>query len=883
MISGIELRGRDRLATARNLVEQGAVSVVSLDVFDTVLWRCVPRPTDAFMLLGQRLHDAGGLRPWVDPYIFRRLRIAAEARARRLKDRAGAGVEVNLQEIWDQFPSHVLAEGWDGRAPEWEVTVEREVTRPDLDIADFAAFAHGRGCRLALVTNTYFSRQQLARLLARPELLPLEQARIFPSSAYGVSKAAGLWQMVLDELEVPATRVLHVGDEQASDVSAPSKLGIRTFHFERLGPSLESALVREGTLLPEPISPAAQTVNLWVGDFGVTGVRAKVDGRLPDDDLNADLAAAWRYGATVLGPVLTGFAEWLHRQAEGLKVPVVWCMMREGELLADLLNRVASHHGSGIEGRPVWLSRQLTARSAIVEASEAELRRLLVRRLPPTAGQFVANLGLSPAEVPELKGLLGQLMDRAAVVDPVLSAVLTSTHLRGRIVEESAAARHRLISYLQNTLDGLDGPVVLADLGWGGTIQAQLADVLKLAGVPARLVGLYLAVNDSANERILDGSDMVGYLTSCGVPEFDVSQISRSPEVIEQACLATAGSVVDIDDRGEPVLDHFATAPDQVISKLVTQHGIRAFQQEWLRYAAAVDGWSAFDGGERSLLLNILRSSITSPTPDEARVFGSWAHEDNFGADDRDHLVSERLGRFAPYMSPLDLLELTTQDVYWPFGLAARYDPALASATIATLEGAVEPEVFEPGRVSRRARLWLDCGAGFAHPQERSLRVNRNGLSYLRFAVDQPGIVSLRLDPSDGSAVFRIDWIDLTMKVAGQARPQRLRLESEADLAGLVYSNCRWLYGGVALTTTGVPQVHIPLAGRVAGSVYGVKVEVALAVMDLPSAGGPVQVGPELGNRLAWVLARARSEAAQGGIKAVGQGAWRAARRTLGR
>jgi hypothetical protein len=837
--------------------------------------------------LGARLSSLGAdeqlLVPWLDAHAFRRLRIVAEHKARVAKREAGGGVEVNLDEIWAQFPENVLVEGAWGRMPIMELAVERRVTRPDLDILDLAAIAEEHGCSLLLVSNTYFTRQHLAQLFARPELEVFQRAKVFPSCAYGRSKGDGLWQAVLAEAGVPPARILHVGDEELSDVEAPSALGIRTLHFRRLPQGFETVLAREQALVPEPASPSPAVVHRWLGDYGIIGVRAKVLARIDTAELGGDLPVAWRYGAGVLGPVLTGFADWVHRQAVDLKAPKVWCMMREGELLADLVQRVADHRRSEVKAEPIWLSRHVTARAAITEVTESELRKLLVRRRPPTTAQFLRNLGLTPGEVPEFRLLAGRIMDSPEIVDQVVRGLVSNEHLKARILDESAQARRRLIAYVKSVVGDTEGPVPLVDLGWGGTIQAQLARVLEADGFAGQLVGLYMATNDTASSRILDGNEMRGYLTSCGVPEMAIHQITRSPEVVEQACLATSGSVVDFDDSGRPVREDSIPEPPQVISKLVAQHGIRAFQQEWLRYEGAVAGWTSFDGGERSFLLEVLSSSIIQPTVDEARVFGAWAHEDNFGAEDREHVVSERLGRFVPYLSPVDVAEMTTLDTYWPTGLAASYDESLSTAVTGLLTGQVSPRVFEASRYHPSARMWADRGAGFADPQTRPLRINGNGLSYLHFSVTAPGAISVRIDPCDHPAMFRIDWIDLTLKVEGLARPVHVRVEGAEELSKLVYVNCRHLYDGVAYAPTGEPSVHVPLGGRTPGPVYGIEAEVALAVMALPvNAAAPgFEAAPE--GRMATAVARTRGQLQQGGAPAVAKGLVRVARRRLAR
>ena len=81
--------------------------VLSVDVFDTLLWRRVPKPTDVFLLVARRLADRDGLAGHVDPRGFARLRLLAEAEARRRQRDLDGSVEVGLAEIYEVFDRDV--------------------------------------------------------------------------------------------------------------------------------------------------------------------------------------------------------------------------------------------------------------------------------------------------------------------------------------------------------------------------------------------------------------------------------------------------------------------------------------------------------------------------------------------------------------------------------------------------------------------------------------------------------------------------------------------------------------------------------------------------------------------------------------------------------
>ncbi|HLI00270.1 MAG TPA: hypothetical protein VKV06_05755, partial [Acidimicrobiales bacterium] len=297
--------------------------------------------------------------------------------------------------------------------------------------------------------------------------------------------------------------------------------------------------------------------------------------------------------------------------------------------------------------------------------------------------------------------------------------------------------------------------------------------------------------------------------------------------------------------------------------------------------AETVRDWPAFDGEERPQLLEILRRSVSAPTSEEARVFGAWTHDDNFGVDLRERVIPDRLGTYVPYLSPADLVEMTMQEAFWPLGLAAEYDQELAAAAQAILAGHVSRGAFDARRHPRVVEMAVDTGHGWTNLQSRPLRINHNGLSYVHFDLRGEGIKTVRLDPCDGPALWRVDWIELGLRIRGAAQATRIVLQDAHELSMLGYSGSRWLYDGVGISTGADPELHIPLAGRAPGEVYGVELTAALAVLPLPPAPHDQQIGVgkrDYGTTLSWALDKLRTEAATGGPAAAGRSVLRMAR-----
>ncbi len=242
------------LKKVRNAVADRSCATLCLDIFDTILWRRVPRPSDTFPILGEELRRDGRCPSWVTDATFRHMRINAEIQSRRV----GHGPEVSLFDIWRQMPLEIFDATLDELVAA-EIDIERRFLVVDFDIAELIATATEHQVPIVLVSDTYFTEAQLRHLLDRPGLEVLKDARLFRSHEYGLDKASGLWHVVLDELELRPEQLWHVGDNWHADVHAPGALGIRCLHYERIDARLASVFVREkGATGPlRPHGPAA--------------------------------------------------------------------------------------------------------------------------------------------------------------------------------------------------------------------------------------------------------------------------------------------------------------------------------------------------------------------------------------------------------------------------------------------------------------------------------------------------------------------------------------------------------------------------------------------------------------------------------------------------
>ncbi len=824
-----------RLRKLHRMVADGSCSVLSLDIFDTVLWRRVPRPTDVFAVMGSRLRKEGRAPEWLTDAAFRAMRIDAERNSRMR--RGSLGTEVSLFDIWEEMPIALFGGSTIEELVADEVALEREFTVVDLDIAEVIKSARAHGVKTVFVSDTYFTEDHLAHLLDRPELGSMDDIHVFRSHQHGRDKASGLWDIVLEELGVRPQQVVHIGDNRAADVDTPGRLGVRTVFYERIDSSFDEVLRREKESV-EGFGPFNAGLHPELGDFGLTSLRAKTLALRPSSG-NIAAKNAWEYGAAVLGPVLTGFAEWVAERAAAAGTRVVWCPMREGTVLSALVNNAAQARGFKVEARPIWLSRHVTSLAALDPFDGDKLHEFIAQRYQLTVRQLLETLQLNPGEVPAVAEILDTVLDNHRIVTDVRDALTETAHLKNRLGVTVMRARERLLDHLRAEGALEESEIALVDLGWGGTIQHYLSKVLSIASTGIKASGYYLITDERSARLNLDGLHTEAYLAQSGHPREVVATVVRSPEVLEQCVNDLCGSLLGFDDSGEPVLGVYSDTPSQEVERRAVQAGIFTFQREWNRYADGDPAWPLLTGDGRERLARILVSAIKSPTQREALLFGNWAHEDNFGSSAVTHLLPTDIAPAVPYMSPADLADLNMRDSFWP-ALIAASDVRLGAAARALADGEIEASLFETSEDPSDTALRYQTTDGHWHDgQRRRVRINHNGLSFARmdFASGHGEVTTLSLAVPGRPALVRIDWIEVKAIREGSSEPVVVRWDGAEDFAGLIHAACTWLGGNMFEFQYNESAVWLPIATRVGGQVSSGQVTVAFAMLPKSRTG----------------------------------------------
>lgn len=543
------------------------IRALTLDCFDTLLWRNVASPTDVFFDLAQRpaMHALG---------LSASMRIKAEAKARSRQKLRDGSVEVTLEAIYrTALPDATTAQIQ--LLMDEEIAAEARACKAFPATVALIRAAHARGLPVYIVSDTYLAEPQLRELLNR--CLPADTVamihRIFCSSAAGVSKARGLFKRVIPQLALPASAIVHIGDHPVADGKAPRTVGIGGIRLRQHDATMEelhrlTALVG-GVAMPE-LRQACSLPMPYRGVFGALAGQPR------------DTAAT--LGALTIGPVMHAFAQYLQDELDALRsaghsVKPAF-LLRDGHLPERAFTAWHEAQGLAAPAAPrLAISRFIAYGASFrsVDDIDAYLAAFVGSR---KFADFARQLLLPDA-------MIGKIVKQTVAANnpeaEFVRLVHRPEHLEA-IFAASAALRHRLFRYLQRSLGMQRGDtLVFIDLGYEGTAQRLLAPVLRdEAGVT--LIARYLIASPTPGWQ----SQRAGLLDASWCDERAMMALVRYIALLEDLCTAGGASVIDYTEAGEPVLGSKRTPAAQV-------EAIAPVQQATIEFVRRASAWFAHE------------------------------------------------------------------------------------------------------------------------------------------------------------------------------------------------------------------------------------------------------------------------------------------------
>ena len=506
--------------TLRLLQAAKGYKAVAFDIFDTLLKRNCARPADLFTLMEVTHQAALG---------FAQARLTAEAQTRQT-----LGREVTLAEIY----AHPALQG---AHPAAECAAELAMIVPNHPVAQAAAACHARGQKVYAVSDMYLPKTQIEAMLQKCGLDFLDG--VFVSCEYGVQKRSGkLFQLFLQQTTLRPADVLFVGDSPRADFAGAALAGIRCF------------------LLPRPAPlPYTQTPADAMGGAAAAALQNCCQ------DLNAGSAL----GAELLGPLVVGFATWLHGQRMAMPGAKLVFLARDMYLMRWVYRLLYP----GEETFYLKVSRQSLLPALLQCPMNEQALALLADTLPRqhlTRQQIAVYLGFAAPKDNDARTY--DLRTRPLPHSTKEMLLALAAHSKLPEGEPLRRRAEQARAYLERA--GLtDGPVLLVDIGSGGTTQRVLEELLH-----TQLYGCYLACDARLHQNLPPERAKTFLFDGCPAPLWYWVGQPMLEVLLSEPCGPTVGYTVQaglaVPEIGQAGADNSAiTAP--------LWQGMMAFVQRW--------------------------------------------------------------------------------------------------------------------------------------------------------------------------------------------------------------------------------------------------------------------------------------------------------------
>ncbi|MCK0129430.1 HAD family hydrolase [Erythrobacter sp. F6033] len=578
------------------------VKLLSLDCFDTLLWRDCHAPTDLFSGLSAVLPGQ---------------RIVGEANARKARRTLRRSNEVGLAEIYEQaLPNAQPADREQAIAE--ELTAEARACFAFAPTVELMRVAKARGLAVIIVSDTYLDAAQLEQLIrdaAGDEVADLID-RVFASSQAGISKGEGLLAKALKAMKCRPHEAFHLGDNKAADYDASRALGVPARHLVQFEETAKQRLRFERAF--------AQLIGEKAGQIrGLQPHRALLSNGEPKLENAADAL-----GFAVLGPVFAGFDRWLHGEAQTLAKAnggkVHWLfMLRDGHLPWCV-------HMAGSpapETARVEISRFVATAASLTTREAYEQHVALEHGLNPST--LARQMLLDESEITQIIGDPQSDADKSEASARLLMELRTGQRQK-KTIRRARAFADRLTEHIRQAVDPQPGDtLMLVDLGYNGSAQNRV-DALLSEAFDVHVAGRYLLLR----EMQATGLDKRGLIDARNFdPEF-LEALCGNVAVIEQLATCELGSVVDYTETGDPIRKDSAVKGKQSEVRDAVQRGVVAFAKAAsnppVTRAQDVNSEQAWRDGAAAAALGRF---MFLPLPHELRIVSRFEHDVNMGSE----------------------------------------------------------------------------------------------------------------------------------------------------------------------------------------------------------------------------------------------------------
>lgn len=604
------------------LKKHNSIKIVSFDIFDTVLFRMVKKPTDVFEIAAEKAIKKGVLSYYMTPVIYKNIRREAEKQARKQKKDISGHIEVNLKDIMECLPDYIG--DCKEQMIEFELRAEEELCYINPDIQEVIDYlVQKKKYKIIFISDMYLSSKEIGSILIKNKFSTKIIDKFYISGEIGKNKTTGtMYDYVLDDLRINAEDIIHIGDNVISDVVNAESIGINTIYYDVISKNcteIQMEQIKYGTLMPELYS-----LRKFVSEKA--------------EYLDKEKQQWFRTGAMVLGPLMSGMAEWVLDTAKKEGISNIYPLMREGMLITKLLTQAAGYREENYHIEPMYISRKSVCIPSIIKFDELEYERLTMSLKRNGEVKNLLELLEIKAEdsISDLIEVTIAELRKDKIKEKRLKEYIFSEEVQKQMEQSIREKRKSIRGYLDQL--GINQRFITVDVGFNGTIQEGLEKTIFAEKTKyERNIHLVMFGTYKCMEKIFDNIDIRGYVGCCGENDDIVSEVAQRPYLLEQFMMCECGTTMyylEKDGEYVPALEKITKIGQQQYEKIsYIQEGILQFQKYYLdlkKKKHNIIKRSADSVRESAKIFTRLQ---TMPALKEAKAFGKLLYDENYGVN----------------------------------------------------------------------------------------------------------------------------------------------------------------------------------------------------------------------------------------------------------
>ncbi len=504
------------IATIKHVINWEQITTISFDIFDTLICRSLLDPDDLFDLMQEEFEKLCNQK-----VRFRKLRREADAEVR---SRLAKGKDVTLDDIYRQLGSNLkLPAASTQKLMQLELSLEKKVLVRRESMIEAFDFAVASGKKVILASDMYLSKSQLHTILSNLGIKGYHE--IYVSASVGHRKdTRELFPHILKKEGLQPSQLLHIGDNEHSDLQIPGDLQITIFHVLRVKELFQrSDLYKQffasrldGLSLYSRISLALCLNKIYDNPF--TKPDGFVDGNLH------------QFGYFYYGRTLLSFVKWVADKAKEDQIKKLYFISRDGEILYKIYRLIEEKSGRKLpDAEYIELSRRSMGVPFLNNLDDVDKLTRADFFGNTLQSFFEVRMGIDVSELTYLDVTqfgFNDIYDKIHLPAQVEQVKVLAHHLfeleRDRFTEEQVNA----VGYLHAKGVYSDERKALVDIGYSGTMQKFLTNITG-----KRMHGYYMVtydviehvMNDPEIEtRALFGNKINPYLKELSIDRYSL-------------------------------------------------------------------------------------------------------------------------------------------------------------------------------------------------------------------------------------------------------------------------------------------------------------------------------------------------------------------------